>query len=111
MYDMVEIRDRKEGKILLPLEANNLPYDDFGESYGVVNIGGVSYVLVAEQASNEDEGDVEGRKWKLVHPKTIVFPKKFFERENAALVLNMISPYISKGKLEAIQDILESDKD
>ena len=106
---MVELRDRKGNRLVLPLETNHIPYEDFGESYGVITLGGVPYLLVAEQAEIPTEGDIEGRKWKLVHPKSITFPSEFFEKENAVMLIEMIEPYVSSAKLNQIRSILEED--
>ena len=93
MWDVVEVRNLDGEKINVRLELNNTPSDQLGEFYAQIRIGSEPYMLVAEQADDRWRGDIEGRTWKLVHPRSMTFPDEFFERENAALVIQMIAPH------------------
>ena len=111
MWDVVEIRNIDGEKINVHLEENKTPSDDLGEFYAQIRIGNEPYMLVAERSDDPRKGDVEGRAWKIVHPKKMTFPDSFFERENAALVIQMIAPHIGEEKLTRIQAILEEKTD
>lgn len=109
MFDMVEIRNRDGGKVNVPLETNRVPHEDFGEMYGIITIGREPYVLVADMTDDPRKGDIEGRKWRIVHPKSVRFPDEFFERENSDLVIHMIAPHIGEEKLNKIRKILKEE--
>jgi len=109
MFDLVEIRNRDGEKINVRLDTTRIPHDDFGEYNGVIYIGNEPYVLVADMADDPRKGDIEGRAWRLVHPREIKFPQAFFERENCEFLIGYIAPHISREKLEKIKTVLEGD--
>lgn len=108
MIDMVEIRNAEGEKINVRLEMNKTPSEDLGEWYAQVRIAHEPYMLVAEQNNEPRKGDMEGRTWKLVHPKEMRFPDEFFEKENIGMLVQIISPYIGEEKLAKVIEVLES---
>jgi len=108
MIDMVEVRAPDGSKINVPLEMNKTPSNELGEWYAQIRIAYEPYMLVAEHNNDPTKGDMEGRTWKLVHPRSMTFPNEFFEKENIGLLVQMIAPHVGEEKLNKIIEVLES---
>ena len=108
MFDLVELRNLEGEKINIRLEINKTPATDLGEYYAQVRIGNEPYMLVAEMNDQRGKGDIEGRTWTLVHPKSMTFPDEFFEKENVGILVQMIAPHIGEEKLAKVIEVLES---
>jgi len=110
MFDVVEIRNLDGEKINVHLDENKSGDKDLGEWHALIRIANEPYLLVADQA--EEDGDVEGREWRLLSKnREIILPDRFFEKNNIGGVIQMITPFIGEEKLAKIQAVLEGRDD